>query len=57
MSESEHAGWRLERCWFCDGWMFRDEPTRVVPGIGLKVHSRCYAAATEPPPSPPTKDE
>ena len=57
MTDSERLSRPLERCWFCDGRIFRDEATRVVPGIGLTVHSRCYAAATEPRPSPPIEGE
>jgi hypothetical protein len=45
-----------ERCWFCDGWIFRGDATRMVPGMGLRVHARCYEADTEPP-SQPTNDE
>ncbi|HZF04390.1 MAG TPA: hypothetical protein VE932_08680 [Patescibacteria group bacterium] len=44
----------LERCWYCNERILRDDATRVLPGFGLNVHTRCYKAATEPPPSPPT---
>jgi len=57
MTESETFDRRLERCWFCEGRIFRDDARRVVPGIGLIVHSRCYAAATEPPRSASTNDD
>ena len=50
MSGPHGASWPLQHCWFCDGRIFPDEPTRVVPGIGLVVHARCYDAAAEPPP-------
>jgi hypothetical protein len=38
----------LDRCWLCDQRLLRDEATRVVPGIGLVVHSRCYESADQP---------
>jgi hypothetical protein len=57
MTEPESLARPLERCWFCDGRIFRDEARRVVPGIGLIVHTRCYAAATEPSPPSSTSDD
>ena len=56
MTDSDHLGPPLERCWFCDGRIFRDESRRVVPGIGLIVHTRCYTAAAEPRSSPTNAD-
>jgi hypothetical protein len=50
MTAPDAASWPLPRCWLCDGHIFRDEPTRVMPGIGLLVHAHCYDAADEPPP-------
>lgn len=47
----------IERCWICDTRLLRGEPTRVMPGIGLTVHARCYESAIEPSPAPaPTPD-
>jgi hypothetical protein len=54
MSQPERSRPLLERCWVCDGRILRDNPTRILPGLGLNVHARCYEAAVEPPPSPPT---
>jgi hypothetical protein len=53
MTQSEHTSPLIERCWLCDGRILRGDRTRIVPGLGLKVHSRCYELDTEPPgPSP-----
>ena len=57
MTAAERSRQPSERCWFCDGWIFRDDATRVMPGIGLTVHARCYAAASEPRPAPPTNGD
>ena len=54
MMSSERPSPLLERCWYCDERILRDDRTRILPGLGLSVHARCYEAATEPPPSPPT---
>jgi hypothetical protein len=56
MAAAERSTYPFERCWFCDGWIFREDATRVVPGLGLTVHARCYEAATAPRPSEPTND-
>jgi hypothetical protein len=54
MTAAQRPSDLVERCWFCDGVILQDDATRVLPGIGLTVHAHCYAAAFEPPPSPPT---
>ena len=51
MTHPERTGLLIERCWLCDGRILRGDTTRVVPGIGLKVHSRCYELDIEPPPA------
>jgi len=54
MTPPEHSAPLIERCWLCDGRILRGDTTRIVPGIGLKVHSRCYEHDIEPSrPAPP----
>jgi hypothetical protein len=50
MTPAEHSGPPIERCWFCNGRILRDDSTRIVPGMGLKVHARCYELDAYPPP-------
>jgi hypothetical protein len=40
----------IERCWICEKRLFRGEPTRLMPGTGLSVHTRCYEAESGPAP-------
>jgi hypothetical protein len=54
MSTAERSAHPSERCWLCDGWILRNDARRVMPGLGLTVHARCYEADAEPRPSPPT---
>ena len=54
MTPPEHSAPLIERCWLCDGRILRGDTTRILPGIGLKVHSRCYEHDIEPSrPAPP----
>ncbi len=48
MTPPEQFRWPLERCWVCAGWIFRDDATRELPGLGLIVHARCYESADPP---------
>jgi hypothetical protein len=54
MTAAERSAHPSERCWLCDGWILRNDARRVMPGLGLTVHTRCYEADAEPRPSPPT---
>jgi hypothetical protein len=42
MTQPEHTSPLVERCWLCDGRILRGDQTRRIPGLGLKVHARCY---------------
>ena len=52
MTPPDPAKRPLERCWFCNERLLRDDATRVLPVLRLTVHARCYKSATEPK-SPP----
>jgi hypothetical protein len=49
MTQPEHTPPLVERCWLCDGRILRHDTTRTIPGVGLRVHARCYELDIEKP--------